>query len=87
MSDTKAVANREDVFLACQSRPTDSEEAFLNHMQTNNPPPDPVLFTYQYKTSLHPLTKTNFLKRLTVTTKAAGVQLLQGHGICISGTI
>jgi hypothetical protein len=84
---TKVAVDGEDVFWARQSGLADPEEAMLNHMRVNSPPPDTALFAYRHKTAHRPLTKTNFLKRLVSATKAAGFQPLQGHGIRIGGTL
>jgi hypothetical protein len=84
---TKTSTTGEDVSWAKQNGPSDPEEALRNHMHINDPPPNNALFAYRHKNSHRPLTKTNFLKRLTIATKAAGHKPLQGHGIHIGGTL
>jgi hypothetical protein len=84
---TKIAMEGEDVFWARQSRLIDPEEALHNHMRINDPPVNTALFAYHHKASHRPLTKTNFLKRLSSLTKAAGIQPLQGHGIRIGGML
>jgi hypothetical protein len=77
----KTSINGEDVSWVRQAGPSDPEEALANHLRINEPPPDGALFAYHHKDSFQPLTKTCFLKRLTVATKASGSRPLQGHGI------
>jgi hypothetical protein len=84
---TKTSINGEDVSWARQDGPSDPEEALQNHLRINDPPLDNALFAYRHKNSHRPLTKSNFLKRLAIATKAAGHKPLQGHGIRIGGTL
>jgi len=84
---TKTALEGEDVFWAKQSGTSDPEEAFRNHLSVNEPPAEGALFSYRYKNSHRPLTKSNFLKRLANATKSAGLRPLQGHGIRIGGTL
>ncbi|KAG2149235.1 hypothetical protein DEU56DRAFT_908934 [Suillus clintonianus] len=69
---TKASIEGEDVFWASQLSPANPQEALNNHFSVNEPPQDGTH---------HPLTKTCFLKRLAIATKAAGHKPLQGHRI------
>ncbi|KAG2052170.1 hypothetical protein BDR06DRAFT_990232 [Suillus hirtellus] len=77
---TKSAPQGEDVHWAKQAGLSDPEEAFLNHLRINEPPPKFALFAYRHKNNTHrPLTKTKFLGRLALATKAAGREPLQGH--------
>jgi hypothetical protein len=84
---TKTALEGEDVFWAKQFGASDPEEAFRNHLSINEPPAEGALFSYHYKNSHRPLTKSNFLKRLANAMKSAGLRPLQGHGIRISRTL
>lgn len=84
---TKTSRNGEDVSFAKQNGPSDPEEAFLNHLAVNAPPPGSALFAYRHKKGHRPLTKQKFISRLAEAARAAGMDPLQGHGICIGSTL
>ncbi|KAG1865710.1 hypothetical protein C8R48DRAFT_705741 [Suillus tomentosus] len=85
---TKSAPEGEDVHWAKQTGPSDPEEAFINHLQINQPPSNFALFAYRHKDNTHrPLTKPKFLSRLATATRAAGHEPLQGHGIRIGSTL
>lgn len=84
---TKMSVEGEDVFWARQLGPVDPQEALSNHIRVNEPSQDGALFAYRHKNSLRPLTKTCFLKKLAIATKAAGHRPVQGHGIRVGGTL
>jgi len=84
---TKAALHGEDVFWATQHGLSDPDQALSNHFAINEPPPLGALFAYRFKGAHRPLTKSKFLNRLVVATKAAGRTPLQGHGIRIGSTL
>ena len=73
-----------DVSFSAQTGRVDPESALRRHLTINNPPMNGPLFAYVLTGSHHGLTKCKFLK---VTTKAAGLNPLQGHGIRIGATL
>lgn len=77
----------EDVSFAKQNGPSDPENAFLHHLEINNPPPGTALFTYHHKNGHHSLMKQKFISRVATAAKATGMDPLQGHGIRIGSTL
>jgi hypothetical protein len=84
---TKSNPQGEDVFWAWQHGDTDPVAALENHKQVNHPPDDGHLFAYRHSKGYRPLTKTKFLERIGLATRAAGLEPLQGHGIRIGATL
>lgn len=89
---TKASASGEDITFAQQDGVVDPEAALLSHFRVNNPNAQQALFAYghvdkKHRKSLRPLTKTCFLKAIRSAAQQAGVEVLQGHGMRIGGTL
>ena len=84
---TKTSPTGESVQWGKQNGPTDPDAAFANHLAINHPPPQGPLFAYKWKNAHRALTKTKFLARLAESSKAAGLDPLQGHGIRIGATL
>ena len=55
--------------------------------QLNSPPQNGHLLTYRYNRGYCLLTKTKLLERVATAAWAAGLEPLQGHGICIGATL
>lgn len=84
---TKTSPSGEDVSWGAQRGVSDPLSAFENHILVNTPPPSGHLFAYKYKNGYRPLTKRDFLKRLSSAASAAHLSPLQGHSIRIGGTL
>ncbi|TFK18646.1 hypothetical protein FA15DRAFT_683230 [Coprinopsis marcescibilis] len=88
---TKVSTLGEDVMWAKEEGVTDPEAALSEHMCLNNPPADGPLFPYVEKngnkTKNKPLMCSKFLKVIKHAAKAAGMEPLKGHGICIGSTL
>jgi hypothetical protein len=84
---TKTSRVGEDVSFAQQNGPSDPEQALLQHLRINEPPPGCALFSYRFKNGHRPLTKQKFITRLAQAARAAGLDPLQGHGIRIGSTL
>jgi hypothetical protein len=84
---TKTNMHGEDVYWAKQHGESDPVAALEHHMQLNAPLANEHFFAYHHKKGYHPLTKTKFLERINMATRAAGLEPLQGHGIRIGATL
>ena len=84
---TKASMHGEDVSWSKQSGDTDPEAAFAHHLALNKPPADGHLFTYLKNSRFRPLTKMEFIRMVTATARAAGLDPRQGHGIRIGSML
>lgn len=85
---TKATGSEgEDVYWASQDGDTDPTAALTNHLRVNQPSEVSHLVAYKVMHAHHPLTKSKFLKRVENAVRAAGLELLQGHGIRIGSTL
>ncbi|KDQ55554.1 hypothetical protein JAAARDRAFT_133345 [Jaapia argillacea MUCL 33604] len=84
---TKCSAEGEEVYWARQTGSFDPEAALDNHFAVNNPPLHSTLFTWNHLHGPRPLTRTEFLKRLSTASSALGVESLKGHGIRIGATL
>jgi len=84
---TKVNAQGEDVYWARQQGETDPVMALEHHRQINSPLDNGHLFAYRHNKGYRPLTKTKFLERVSMATRAAGLDPLQGHGIRIGATL
>ncbi|KAF8797350.1 hypothetical protein BYT27DRAFT_7125832 [Phlegmacium glaucopus] len=84
---TKTSLQGEDIYWAKQEGETDPIAALNHHRQLNAPPQDNHLFTYRHKNGHQPLTKTKFIERVAIAARAASLEPLQGHGICIGATL
>jgi hypothetical protein len=84
---TKSAPQGESIAWAKQDGDADLEAALENHFNVNIPPQEGHLFTYKWKNSHHPLTRTAFLKRIKLAADTADLEKLQGHGICIGSTL
>src|ERR1700678_2017377 len=79
---------RGKIFSGVGSRvPWDPYKAMDIYFQVNRPSSHDHLFSYTLKGSRRPLTKQAFIKRLALAARAAGLDPLQGHGICIGATL
>ena len=84
---TKAAGNEgEDVYWASQNGDTNPTAALSQHLRINQPSEFSHLFAYKATNTHRPLTKSKFLERVGVAALAAGLELLQGHGIRIGST-
>jgi hypothetical protein len=78
----------ERLYWARQDGPSDPERALKRHLEINNPAADFHLFGYPGKDGkMIPLTKTNFLKRLSSAAQAVGLPKMHGHSIRIGSTL
>jgi len=84
---TKTSPTGERVQWARQHGAVDPEAAMKIHLRINKPPSDGPLFAYKQRGRFVPLTRSTFLRRLTVASRAAGMPMLQGHGIRIGATL
>lgn len=84
---TKTSQAGEDVFWSTQAGLSDPRAAFENHLRVNEPPHLGPLFAYRHGLGHRPLTKGEFLSRLTSASTSAGLTPLQGHSIRIGGTL
>jgi hypothetical protein len=85
---TKVAGNKgEDVFWATQDGDTDPTATLQKHLQINQPSEALHLFAYHAKHTCCPLTKMKFIGRVGEAAWAAGLELLQGHGIRIGSTL
>ncbi|OJA18393.1 hypothetical protein AZE42_12421 [Rhizopogon vesiculosus] len=65
---------------------SDPEQALVHNLRINEPPPGGA-FADRFKIGHCPLTKQKFMARLALAARAAGMDLLQGHRICIGSTL
>jgi hypothetical protein len=77
----------EGTYWAAQEGPTDPKAAMDNHIRVNAARPGDHLFAWKHEKGLRPLSKSEFLKKLSSTTTAAGLPDLKGHGLRIGGTL
>jgi len=79
----------ESTSWAQQPGPADPWEAFENHRQVNNPPPNAHIFAYRTarKKTLTPLTKRKVIERIRHITTAHDLPNFEGHGLRIGGTL
>lgn len=84
---TKISREGEDISFARQNGPSDPEQALIQHLRINEPPPGGALFAYRFKKGYRPLTKQKFIGRLAQAARAAGLDPLQGHSIRIGSTL
>jgi len=84
---TKTSIHGENVSWSRQNGDTDPEKAFSHHLAINQPPQNGPLFAYRHKNTHRPLTKPAFIKALATAATKAGLEPLQGHGICIGSTL
>ncbi|EIW83632.1 hypothetical protein CONPUDRAFT_43581, partial [Coniophora puteana RWD-64-598 SS2] len=78
----------EDVQCAAQSDVTDPIAALHNHLQVSPAPPGAHLFAWHHPTrGLIALSKWEFMRRLRTAARTLQLQLGQGHGIRIGGTL
>ncbi|TFK16583.1 hypothetical protein FA15DRAFT_606980 [Coprinopsis marcescibilis] len=81
-----------DAMWATQSNATDLEQALEEHLCTNAPPADGLLFTYRHmfwgkKATHRLLTCRRFLEVIGAAAAATGLMPLKGHGIRIGSTL
>lgn len=87
LPQTKTSIHRESVSWSRQNNDTDPERALSHHLALNQPPQNGPLFAYKYKNTHHPLTKLAFIKALATAATKAGLNPMQGHGICIGSML
>ena len=87
LPQTKTSIHGESVSWSKQNGNTDPEKALAHHLLVNQPPRNGPLFAYRYKNTHRPLTKPAFIKALATAATKAGLEPLQGHGICIGSTL
>ncbi|KDR79598.1 hypothetical protein GALMADRAFT_137400 [Galerina marginata CBS 339.88] len=75
--------SRAQPFKSPGQRPLPTARAY----RVNQPPEDGPLFAYRYKNTHRPLTKPAFIKALATAATKAGLEPMQGHGICIGSTL
>jgi len=80
-STKMAPSTGEDVSWSKQLGATNPEAALHHHLLINDPPLNTHIFAYWFKKMHRPLTKPEFLKRITKAAISAGLDPLQGHGI------
>jgi len=85
---TKCAPTGEPVCWARQDGPTDPQASFDNHVSVNRPQPDEALFSHTGSDGKRrPLTHDIFIRRIKAAARAAGLPVLQGHGIRIGATL
>lgn len=84
---SKTNAQGEDVHWARQNGETDHYAALQHHRYINAPPTSAHLFAYHHQSGHQPLTKHKFLERAASAARVAGLEPLQGHGICMGATL
>ena len=77
----------EDVYWASQEGDTDPTKVLAQHLRVNQPSDASHLFSYKVVNTCHMLIKPKFLERVGDAVHAAGLELLQGHGIRIGSTL
>lgn len=78
---TKMVVHGEIVMWAAQSGVSDLRKTLETHLRVNSLPSDDLFAYHNKKEKYTALTKKKFLEVLIKATKAANLELLQGHGI------
>ncbi|KIK96984.1 hypothetical protein PAXRUDRAFT_137230, partial [Paxillus rubicundulus Ve08.2h10] len=83
--ETKTKHKGEDLSFLQQApnNPTDPWAALDNHFAINEPPLNLLLFFCQFNNLHCPLTKVKFTQQITEASKAASLEPLQGHRMCI----
>ena len=76
-----------DVYWASQEGDTDPTKVLAQHLRVNQPSDASHLFLYKVANMCRTLTKPKFLERVGDAACAAGLKLLQGHGIRIGSTL
>ncbi|KAN0084274.1 hypothetical protein V8E55_007778 [Tylopilus felleus] len=76
---TKSSPTGEEVHWARQDGSTDPLDAFDRHIAINDPPSTAPCH--------RPMTRQTFIVRLNKLAKAAGLNRMHGHGICIGATL
>lgn len=84
---TKMSPAGEDLYFAPQSGDVDPAYALLNHLAVNSAPASAPLFSWKHRTSLRPLTRSEFLHGLDRASRSLQIEPLKGHGIRIGGTL
>jgi hypothetical protein len=85
---TKAAKEKgETIFWAKQDGITDPHAALENHRRVNNPAKDEHLFSFKFKNSTRPMTKSILLTRVNQITKEGQLAKLSGHGIRVGSTL
>ena len=84
---TKSAINGEDVFWAVQQDASDPQAALANHFAINNPAQDRPLFSWKHPNGLRPLTRNEFVRRISQAAAELGLDSIKGHGIRIGATL
>jgi hypothetical protein len=85
---TKASPTGEETYWAAQEGPSDPKTALENHLKVNPAAEDAHLFAWLHPSgNLRPLSKAEFLKRMSSAATAAGLPSFKGHSLRIGGTL
>jgi len=85
---TKSSASGEDAFWAAQTGPSDPKAALENHLLINPAGPNDHLFAWMHPSAgLRPLSKYQFLKRMSAAATASNIPNFKGHSLRIGGTL
>ena len=84
---TKLLTRRWKHVWSHQDSITDPKATLNNHLWTNNPPMDRLLFAYRHARGLCPLTKKVFLDWINTIAVSLGEDNLKGHRIWNGGTL
>jgi len=77
----------EEAYWAAQEGSSDPSMALENHLCINVADWNAHLFTWKHAKRLHPLSKKQLIKRLSIAARAANLPELKGHGLRIGGTL
>jgi hypothetical protein len=85
---TKSSPAGEETYWAAQEGPSDPKAALANHLKINPATEDAHLFTWIHPSgNPRPLSKAEFLKRMSSAASAAGLPSFKGHSLRIGGTL
>lgn len=85
---TKAAKEKgETIFWAKQEGITDPHAALENHLRVNEPSKDSHVFSFKYKDSTRPMTRSILLARINKIATVKELPKLPGHGIRVGSTV
>jgi hypothetical protein len=85
---TKTSPTGEETYWAAQEGLSNPESALENHFRVNPAGQEAHLFAWKHPTSgMRPLSKAEFLKRMTSAARAANLPNFKGHSLRIGGTL
>jgi hypothetical protein len=79
--------NGEDAYWAAQEGLSDPKTVLENHLRVNPAGAKDHLFAWKHPKGLRPLSRSEFLKKLTAVASAARLPDLKGHSLRIGGTL